>query len=230
MLVRGGVIAAIALAVLGAASATPWIVTFNLPSWGRVSRPLPSMPEVTIAPQEQTADDQALGRTLATVGAVLFTVLVAALVAFAVHRLVVRLRAAWRPDDSEVEPDLLDADVPGESITVDLASLATAVARARAHLEGHAEPGDAVITAWVALEDEAALQGAARHPAQTPTEFTAVLLEHTPAPADAVATLRGLYQRARFTTRPVTAEDVRAARDAIARIADAIDASPWARP
>jgi hypothetical protein len=223
-MVRGGAIAAIALAVIGAASATPWIVSLNLPSWGHPNEPMPSMPQFTVAPQERTADDQAIGQTLATVGTVLFVLLVAGLVALGVYRLVRRLRAAWRPEAAEVEPGQLDGDVPGEAVSVDLASLATAVARAQAHLEGHVEPADAVVAAWVALEDEAALQGTARHPAQTPTEFTSVLLDHTPAPRDAVATLRGLYHRARFTSRPVTAPDVLSAREALARIAGAIDA------
>jgi hypothetical protein len=228
--VRGGVVAAIALAVLGAAFATPWIVTLNLPSWGHPNAPMPSMPPITVAPQERTTDDRALGQTLEMVGAVLVGLLLAALVALAVYRLLRRLRAAWRPDESEVEPGVMEADVPSEAVSVDLASLATALARARAHLEGHAEPSDAVVAAWVALEDEAALQGTARQPFQTATEFTSVLLQHSPAPPDAVATLRELYHRARFTSRPVTAKDVLRARDALDRITQAIDASPWARP
>ncbi len=106
---------------------------------------------------------------------------------------------------------------------VDIAALATDVQRADAQLAGVTEPGDAVIAAWVALEHEAALQGAERRAAQTSTEFTAELLAATPAPADAVATLRALYQRARFTRRPITAADVAAARTALGSIAAALD-------
>ena len=229
-MVRGGVVAAIALAVLGAAFATPWVVTINLPAWGHPNQSMPSTPPITVAPQEPTPDDRAMGQTLATVGAVLVGALIAALVAWAVYRLVRRLRDAWRPQEHEIEPGVLAADVPSEAVSVDLASLATALARARAHLEGHAAPSDAVVAAWVALEDEAALQGTAREPSQTATEFTSVLLQHSPAPPDAVATLRELYHRARFTSRPVSAADVVRARDALDRITRAIDASPWARP
>ena len=78
----------------------------------------------------------------------------------------------------------------------------------------------------MALEDEAELQGASRDPAQTATEFTVVLLERTPAPADAVASLRALYHRARFTAHDITADDVRDARAALTRIAGALDAAP----
>ncbi|WP_454043908.1 DUF4129 domain-containing protein [Cellulosimicrobium sp. Marseille-Q8652] len=81
-------------------------------------------------------------------------------------------------------------------------------------------PRDAVIAAWVSLEDAAALAGAHRDPAQTPTEFTVAVLDRTPADPGAVATLRGLYHRARFRGADIDAGDVRAARAALRRLAD----------
>lgn len=228
--VRGGVVAAIVLVVFGAVSATPWIVTLTLPTFGRVNRP-PDMPQFTAAPQQPPQRDESLTHTLESVALAVFVLLLAGLVAYGLYRLFRRLREAWLPEDAEAGIDRLDdGDVPGETLVVDISSLATAVARADAHLAAAAEPGDAVIAAWVALEDEAALQGAGRDPAQTATEFTTVLLEHTPAPPDAVAVLRGLYHRARFTDHPVTADDVRRARESIGRIAAALDASVFARP
>jgi hypothetical protein len=221
--IRTGVIAAIALVVLGAASATPWIITLALPRFTTPDRPMPETPQVTVAPQEPVQRDQSLTHIIATVAAILFALLVTAVIAYGLYRLVQRLRAAWQPEDDHVESDQLDGDVPGEAVTVDIASLATAVARAEAHLAGVAGPADAVVAAWIALEDEAALQGTGRDPAQTPTEFTSVLLQHTPAPADAVAVLRSLYHRARFTSHPVTPDDVRRARESLARIAAALD-------
>lgn len=218
--IRGGIIAAIAVVVLGAASATPWIVTLTLPSFAEPERP-PQTPQYTAAPQEPGQRDPSLVRMIGSVTSILLGALLVALIAFGVYWLVRRLRASWRPEESAVQPDVLDGD--GETLTVDIASLATAVARANAHLSGSAEPGDAVIAAWVALEDEAALQGTRRDPAQTATEFTTALLQRTPAPADAVAVLRGLYHRARFTDRPVTPDDVLRARSSITRIARALD-------
>lgn len=229
-MIRGGVVAAIAVVVLGAASATPWIVTLTLPTFGRVA-PTPQIPQLTVEPQRPAERDDTLVHALQNAAATLFVVLLAALVAYGLYRLVRRLREAWLPEDEQVAVDRLeDSDVTGEALSVDISSLATAVARADAHLAGIAEPGDAVIAAWVALEDEAALQGTGRDPAQTATEFTTVLLEHTPAPPDAVAVLRGLYHRARFTARPVTAEDVRSARVSLARIARELDAAVVDRP
>jgi hypothetical protein len=223
--IRGAVVAAIALVVYGAASATPWIVTLALPSFGRMNRP-PDVPQFTAVPQQPAPYDSSLARVLGNAATTVFVALLAALVAFVLYRLIRRLREAWRPEESQIVVDQLgDSDVPGEALTVDISSLATAVARADAHLADIVEPGDAVIAAWVALEDEAALQGSGRAPAQTATEFTSVLLAHTPAPPDAVATLRGLYHRARFTSRPVTADDVLRARESLGRVAKALDAA-----
>lgn len=229
-MIRGGVIAAIVLVVLGAASATPWVVTLQIPRLEPSEPPVISIPPITMPPQQPSEPGPA-AQTIQTVLLVVLAVIVAAAVLLVLYRIVQRLREAWRPDDQQVDAE----QVPGssllaEEISVDMASLATAVARAEAHLAGLAEPGDAVTAAWVALEDEAALQGTARDPAQTTTEFTLVLLQHTPAPAGAVSTLRRLYHKARFTTHPVTGDDVASARAALARIAAALDAAIPAVP
>ncbi len=222
-MIRGGVVAATALAVLGAASATSWVVTLPSLALGGGERPVPTATPMTVSPQEPPQRDLPVAQTFEKAMLGLFVLVVAAIVALAVYWLVQRLRAAWRPEEDGTTADRLGADVPGE--VVDLASLATAVARAEAHLGGAVEPGDAVIAAWVALEDEAERQGAGRDPAQTATEFTTELLARTAAPEDAVAVLRGLYHRARFTAHPVTPHDVRGAREALARIAVALDAA-----
>lgn len=74
----------------------------------------------------------------------------------------------------------------------------------------------AVIAAWLALESAAAGSGAPRTPAQTPTEFTAALLRRHHADEEAVATLLGLYHRARFAPRPdLGPDDVQRARRAL---------------
>lgn len=84
-------------------------------------------------------------------------------------------------------------------------------------------PGDAVQEAWLALEAAAAGCGTARRPDQTPTEFTgAVLAAHDVDPV-ALATLRGLYQRARFgVPDSVTEADAATAITALGRIADTL--------
>lgn len=223
---RGGVIAAIVLVVLGAASATPWVFTVPPFLTGSRDRPVPTLAPVSAPPQQPSERDLPAAETFEKTMIVVLAVIAVATITFVVLLLVRRLRAAWRPEEEDAGVDRLeDAGIPGGVVGVDVAALATAVARAEAHLAGSRVSGDAVIAAWVALEDEAERQGAGRAPAQTATEFTTELLARTAAPADAVATLRGLYHRARFTSRAITAGDVDRARDALTRIARAIDAS-----
>jgi hypothetical protein len=84
-------------------------------------------------------------------------------------------------------------------------------------------PSDAVQEAWLVLEEAAAESGTARRPEQTSTEFTAVVLAAHDVDRGALATLRTLYQRARFG-RPdaVTDADAERAIDALDRIADTL--------
>jgi hypothetical protein len=88
-------------------------------------------------------------------------------------------------------------------------------------------PSDAVQQAWLALESAAAHSGTPRSPDQTPTEFTGAVLAAHAVDATAVATLRGLYQRARFG-RPdtVTEADADAAIAALDRIAATLTTVP----
>ena len=98
--------------------------------------------------------------------------------------------------------------------------LRDAVERAHDDLRApDADPHDAVVAAWVALERAAERAGTRRDPAQTPTEFTTAVLASTRVDTDAVATLRGLYHRARFGETPLGAHDLEAARGALRRIA-----------
>lgn len=224
-MVLGAAIAAIVLVVLGAASATPWIVTLRLPRFEPGEPGEPEIPPMTFPPQEPAETDPAVTETLQQILVTLLAVVAAAVIGYALFRLVQRLREAWRPEVEPVEADQLETGDLLDEVVVDLASLATAAARAEAHLAGLAEPADAVTAAWVALEDEAALQGTSRDPAQTTTEFTTAFLRRTPAPADAVARLRTLYHKARFTEHPVTPDDVGRARASLARIAGALDAA-----
>jgi hypothetical protein len=75
-------------------------------------------------------------------------------------------------------------------------------------------PGNAVIRAWVTLENAAEHK---RAPHQTATEFTISLLAKETADEEAVRELRTLYHRARFGHRD-DESDAAAARDALDRI------------
>lgn len=213
----------VTVVVLGAATATPW----------RLSPPQLSVPELTMperdptlpeaspsasppAPEEPPTDTRWLG----VIAAVLLALLVAALVTFAVRKLL-----ALRRERTSARPDGLTGGTAADSLgdDVDLPEIQDAVTRALAHLDGHARPRDAVVAAWVALEEAAERAGTRRDPAQTPTEFAGTVLAATPAPPAAVARLRTLYQRARFTDRPIDRPAVTQAREALADIAASLD-------
>lgn len=85
------------------------------------------------------------------------------------------------------------------------------------------EPGDAVVRAWLLLERSCADAGTGRRPHQTPTEFTTDVLTGLRVDPDALGRLRRLYQRARFSSRPVTDDDVAQARTALDRLIADLD-------
>lgn len=84
--------------------------------------------------------------------------------------------------------------------------------------------GDAVIAAWLRLEEAAEHEGAGRKPHQTPTEFTTALLGRHTGSEPALTELRELYQRARFgPPGQITDADADAAIDALDRILHALE-------
>jgi Domain of unknown function (DUF4129) len=82
-------------------------------------------------------------------------------------------------------------------------------------------PGDAVIAAWLRLEEAAEGIGTGRRAHQTPTEFTDALTEGHETIAAQLDRLRRLYHRARFgepgAVGPAEADTAKAALDEIVR-------------
>ena len=76
-------------------------------------------------------------------------------------------------------------------------------------------PGDAVMLAWLGLEQSAEDSGIVRKPAETATEFTSRIMKRVFADDRAIAALLALYLRARFADYEVTAADVTRAREAL---------------
>jgi len=76
---------------------------------------------------------------------------------------------------------------------------------------------NAVVAAWIRLEEHAERHGVDRHPEDTPTEFvTRALAAHLDP--DALAELAALYLEARFSQHPIGEEQRRAARACLARL------------
>lgn len=122
------------------------------------------------------------------------------------------------PEDEPVPTGTAVAgDVPAEP---ELPALRRGVAAARDLLDRIADPDDAIIRAWLAVEEAAAESGVTRNPAETPTEFTVAVLDRTPADPAAVRRLLGLYLRARFATEPASSGDVREAKRCLFALAE----------
>ena len=85
------------------------------------------------------------------------------------------------------------------------------------------DPQDAVVRAWLALEQAAVSSGAPRRPADSPTEFVGTLLASTGADREASTQLLQLYHRARFSGHPVGLPEVRQARACVAALARSLD-------
>lgn len=104
----------------------------------------------------------------------------------------------------------------------DVALVSQAAAKGRELLAAHAggEPGDAVVRAWLVLEQATAEAGLRRQPHQTPTEFTTEVLAAMYVRASALGRLRALYQRARFSSHPVTAVEAAVALAALDKVVD----------
>jgi hypothetical protein len=80
------------------------------------------------------------------------------------------------------------------------------------------EPADAIVLAWLGLEETAEESGIVRGPSETPTEFTSRILSRAFADDRAIRTLLRLYLRTRFGDHPVTADEVTAVRDALQQL------------
>lgn len=137
-------------------------------------------------------------------------IIVAVWIALLLYR---RIRWARRPDASRITGGEVEFDETADDLRKAAEEAGDALHR------GNMPSADAIIHAWLTLERAAAGTGAARIPTQTPSEFTATLLRHHQADADAVGRLLDLYEQARFSTRPeMSSDDVTDAKRALQAI------------
>ena len=94
-------------------------------------------------------------------------------------------------------------------------ALRTGIELALQVLDEQREPADAIVRAWLGLQETAEESGIVRRPAETPTEFTSRILSRAFADDRAIRTLLRLYLRTRFGDHPVTTDDVAAVRAAL---------------
>jgi hypothetical protein len=97
----------------------------------------------------------------------------------------------------------------------DMPALRTGIGLALQVLDEQREPADAIVRAWLGLQETAEESGIVRQPAETPTEFASRVLSRAFADDRAIRTLLRLYLRTRFGDHPVSTEDVAAVRAAL---------------
>ncbi|TGO06148.1 hypothetical protein SERN_0340 [Serinibacter arcticus] len=211
------------LAVLGAGLRGPWTADppgAGLPEAGTPPPVTVTESETALLPEEvPTPTDPPLAGIPAWASDTVLALAIAALLGL------VALGAWWLwRRRRTLRTDALRAEAAGTVSALEagedeeVPDLSPALRRAAAALGAGAAPADAIVGAWVALEETAAASGAARSAADTPTEFTTRLLHRTAADPDAVARLRDVYRAARFGSRAPTDDDVAAAAAALERI------------
>jgi hypothetical protein len=219
----GLAVAVVVLAVLVVAAGGP--VRMGGPE--HVSVPVPTARPVTVNPPAATARPCKGGFCLwhvtpSPIHLPAWPFVLAAVVAVLVVAARVRLRRRPRTVGARDEAGS-DAVTSGEAPILDRVD--HAVAEASVELTaGSRSSRDAVIAAWLRLEQGAADVGVPRRPAQTPTEFTRRVLDHATRGHEAAAVdeLLHLYHRARFGRRPLPADAGERAVAAMGRIAAAL--------
>lgn len=157
---------------------------------------------------EELGDSDVVQSLITWTGRVLLVLAVAVVllvIVLLVRNLIDRLRGSdvAAKDDvrGEVLPDVLRAGL----------------ARSEAELERGAS-GEAVINAWLALEDTAQLVGVGDDTSRTPAELVKAVLERYDVDRESLARLADVYREARFSAHPIGEPQRETARSALARI------------
>jgi len=213
-------VAGLALVVFASGHHSAWV--WHPPTWN--FQPIyPSMPVQQESPAYAPPGDLSQAAPSAWWRWVWISlgVTVALAVLFLLGRWLCRLISALASSNIE-RPGGRGAVVPVAAVLTPQ-EVTDAVDEALRRLDEAKTPTDAVIAAWLALEQTAARHKLTRDPAQTVTEFTALLLANSAVPPDDTAVLRSLYLRARFSGLPTTSADVQRARAALEHTARALE-------
>jgi hypothetical protein len=212
------VLAVLVVAAAGITGTTHFAGPRWLPHWNfsqhtqtpRTLRPVtPTLPSRTSVPKS-------------TGSFPLGTVVLWIVVAIAVVGIAVRLWRWWAGRPSRAATSRHSVAVAATSEVLierkpepDMPALRTGIGLALQVLDEQRDPADAIVRAWLGLQETAEESGIVRQPAETPTEFTSRILSRAFADDRAIRTLLRLYLRTRFGDHPVTTEDVAAVRAAL---------------
>jgi hypothetical protein len=204
----GLVVACSALSVIGAAVGGPWTISDRGGLWSPETLPAPSLPPNAEPPGGQpTPPPMVAGEPPRWLAWALWII-----VAIAISVLLVwlwRRVAEWARSRQEAEP--VESEATGE-VYPDAPVIRAGLTSALDELSVTANPTDAVLRAWVALEGAAGRSGVPRAAADTPTEFTRRVLATTNADRVSVDALLHLYHQARFSWHGLSTADREKAR------------------
>lgn len=213
-------IAMIAAAIQGAPTFRP-----SDPAPLESDRPLPTTsPAPTGSPTPLDVDLTSAG--VVQVFSVILLVLVVAGIVALVVVIVCALVRAWR-DRPLRRRDAADvaAEVETFPVTPEPEVAATTIRRGIAGalwaIDDQDRPSDAVIAAWIGLEESAADAGTRRGASETPGEFAVRIITIREGVAAEATELLRLFERVRFGAHEATEQERDAARDALRRIEEA---------
>lgn len=152
-------------------------------------------------PPPESWGDSALAQILGVVFGALLTLAVLALVLVVLRQLLRFLRRLWqaRPlDRREVTAAAGEDGGSTPAVPPNEEVIRRGVSAALRTVTARPDPGDAIVAAWVGLEESAADAGHGRGAAETPAEFTARVVGARRSIAADVLRLQGLYERVRF--------------------------------
>ena len=211
------VLLVLAVASVWAAGPTHW----SPPRW----RIVPQLPALTPQPQPSSSRIPLPSPGVPAEAQKILTLLAAVAVCIALlaiaYRLLRRIRLTQRVRREALAAPVEvlgtgELDAEPEPVT---APIVRGLARALRILDEHRSADDAIVQAWLGLEEASVASGAGRRPAETPGEYAARVISRFDADRDAVTVLLGLYQGVRFGTRHADAAAIATARDCVRRLA-----------
>jgi len=203
-LVAGAVVVTVAtlLMLLAGVQGTPQFRAVPQP---QVTRTAELAPEPTASATGEPLPELPADADPGVVRAVILVLLglvAAALLALFVVTVARALRRAWENRELEVrEGAVLAAASTGAAVAEaqpDAEVIQRGIAAALRHLDAPTVPGDAIVAAWVGVEEAAADSGVVRGVSETPGEFAVRIIVRRAAIDVDARRLLALYERVRF--------------------------------
>lgn len=208
------------LMLLASVQGVPQFRAVPQPQATRTAESTPE-PTATAEPLPRLPADSDPG-AVRTVILVLLTLAAVALLALLFATVVRALRRAWENRELEVRegamPAAASAGVAVVEAQPDAAVIQRGIAAALRRIDERAEAGDAIIAAWVGVEEAAADSGVVRGVSETPGEFAVRIIARRSAIDDDARRLLALYERVRFGGYLATEADRTDARHLLERI------------